>query len=592
MSAPFVWVDSTSWELEFFGLPSRIPWPADADPQLASAEPFDHETLVRAIDLMGADPGQPWAGFRAASEHFEALAEVLDDAEGPEAMTLLDEVESVHPGTAFVAFHRGIVARQDGHYAEAIGHFETAARTTPKVHTIWMQLGLLQAQEGDRDKAIKALVNAVRLNPKERTAFEALASLKAAVKVLRDPKDPNSVAYLDIPQYRKMCEQQLSQLQNNPQQLLEFGEFQVHHEFASELGLRALVRARELAPNDPRPLAALSNAYRAVGQPEQAKALALELTERFPTQPPAWLHLAQILGAAGDREGESAAFEKALEIDPNLAPAIANVFHLSDGPSAENEQRLAAFAEEKKAPVAFLLASDSAHARGDDAAALDYAARAFAVEPEREEVLLHYCAMIGETKDESRLRRDIEPALHAAKYTKRLDWNFAHALKQLGHINEAISVLISAASAEGAPADFQHTVGSTIDLWTHKLAKADAPIELNKLGSIARPVLLSVEGEDGATLLQAGQTLPAEARFPFRVRIDGQGETHVVLQQGQTGGVGDPHPLGSFAIKALPVTGGTHTLQCIIGAGPDGRLLFKAIQGAREVPVRWVAPKP
>ena len=27
-TAPFVWIDSTSWELGFFGLPQRIPWPA------------------------------------------------------------------------------------------------------------------------------------------------------------------------------------------------------------------------------------------------------------------------------------------------------------------------------------------------------------------------------------------------------------------------------------------------------------------------------------------------------------------------------------------------------------------------------------
>ncbi len=592
MSTQFVWVDSNSWELKFFGLPSRIPWPADADPAKASEEPFDHEQLLHAIELMGPEAEQPWKGYLAAANNFDALAEVLQDGEGPEATTLLDEVEAVHPGTGFVAFHRGIVAREDGHYEEAIRHFEDAAHKTPEVPIVWLQLGMLQAQEGDRNKAIAALSNATKLNPRDRTAFEALASLKAIVKVLRDPKDPNSATYVGIPQYRQLCEQQFSGMRDNHPALLEFADFQLRNQFAPDLGVQALERARELAPADPRTLSALANGYRIISQHDKAKAVAEDLANRFPTESPAWMNLAQILAAAGDRDGERAALEKALELDPNAAPALAVLFKLADGPNADTERRLAEHAEANKAPFGFLLASDGAHNRGDHAAALDYAARAYALEPEREEVLLHYCAMIGAAKDEPRLRRDIEPAVHTAKYTKRLDWNYAHALKNLGHTNEAINALISAASAEGAPEDFQHTVGSTIDMWTQKLAQGGVPLTLNNIGGIARPVLLSLEGEDGAVLIKAGQQLPAEARFPWRVRLDGQGETRVSLQQGQTGGPTDPLRLGSFAIKSPPVTGGSHTIQCLIGAGPDGKLLFKAIQGSREMPVRWIEPKP
>ena len=32
------WIDSTSWEPPFFGLPQRIPWPADVDPALANSD--------------------------------------------------------------------------------------------------------------------------------------------------------------------------------------------------------------------------------------------------------------------------------------------------------------------------------------------------------------------------------------------------------------------------------------------------------------------------------------------------------------------------------------------------------------------------
>jgi len=592
MSTSYVWVDSTSWELEFFGLPSRIPWPADADPKTASEEPFDHEKLAQAIELMGAEAGEPWKGYLAASEHFGELVELLEDSESPEAIALLDQIEALLPGTPFVAFHRGIMARQEGYYEEAIKHFEAAAFKAPKVPPVWLQLGMLQAQEGDRGKAIAALNNAARLNPKDRMPFEALASLKAAVKVLRNQNDPNSATYIGIPKYRELCEQQFNELRDKHAELIQFAEFQLHNELIPDMGVKALERARELAPNDPRTLAALSNGYRITKQHDKAKVAAEELTRLYPNEPQAWGNLAHILTSADDKAGERAALEKMLELDPNAAPALAILFGLRDEPSAEVESRLAEHGETKKAPVALLLASDGARTRGDSAAALDYAARAFALEPEREEVLLQYCATIGDAKDEKRLRRDIEPLIHEGKFSKRLDWNYAHALKQMGETQEAINALITAASAEGVPQDFQHTVGSTLDLWTNRLAQSEVELVLNKTGGISRPVLVTLDGEDGAVLFKAGQVLPSENRFPWRIRLDGNGETCITLQQGQTGGPVDPVRLGSFAVKTPPVTGGAHTIQCLIGAMPDGKLLFKAMQGPRELPVRWVEAKP
>ena len=49
---PFVWIESTSWELPFFGLPSRIPWPADVAPEKANEEPLDTFEMVRAIEML------------------------------------------------------------------------------------------------------------------------------------------------------------------------------------------------------------------------------------------------------------------------------------------------------------------------------------------------------------------------------------------------------------------------------------------------------------------------------------------------------------------------------------------------------------
>jgi tetratricopeptide (TPR) repeat protein len=590
MSAPYVWLDSNSWELDFFGLPHRIPWPADIDPSKANEEPFDHVELVRAIEMLGPDAGDPWTSFRLASVNFDDLAECLEDFEFPRASELLEEVDRLHPGTSFVAFHRGVVARQDGRFEEAIKHYEEASRKTPNIGVIWLHLGTLLAQEGRRDDAIAALKNAAGLNPQDTNALEALASLRAAVKLLRDPKDPKSAIYVPVPQFLQMSGQQLQQLQNNAQGLVEFAEFQLRNNFGPDLAVKALERACELRPEDPATSAALANAYRATNQHDKAKAIAVDLTEKHPQAPQAWLNLAQILNGAGDKDGEREALEKMLEVDPNAQPALAILHDLNSGSSPEKEEKLATFGEEKKAPVPLLLASSSARDRDDIDAAVKHAARAFEIAPEREDVLVHYAAMLGDAKDVKRLFSDIEPAVQSGKYSKRLDWNYAQALRGLGRTQEAITVLANAASSENAPQDFQNAVNTTIDFWVGRLAQSEVPLQVSRAGTIARPVVIALEGEDGAVVLQSGKPLPIEGRFPWRVRLNGEGETRITLQQGQSGSQNEPSLLGSFAVKVPPLTGGAHTIQCFIGAGNEGRLLFKAVQGNKELPVRWIAP--
>jgi len=586
----FVWVESTSWEPAFFGLPQRIPWPTDIDLAKASEDPFDHVELVRAIEMMGPDAGDPWTGFRLASINFDELAECLEDGEFPRAAELLDEVERLHPGTSFVAFHRGVVARQDGRFEEPVGHYEAAAQKTPNVGVIWLHLGTLLAQEGARDRAVAALHHAVRCNPKDTNALEALASLRAAVKLLRDPKDPKSAVYVTPQQFRQMAAQQVQQLQNDPAGLMQFAEFQLRNGFAPDLGVQALERAVQLKPDDPATAAALSNGYRVMGQHDKAKEVAVGLSEQHPSMPQAWLNLAQILHAAGDKDGERRALENMLAINPNAQPALAILFDLNSGVSAEKEGKLAAFAEEKSAPVPLLLASSSARERGDQTQAVAYAARAYELAPENEEVLLHYCAMLGDAKDAGRLFSHIEPAIQSGKFSPRLAWNFAQALRSLGRTNEAVQTLINAASAENVPEEFQQAASTTIDFWAGRLAQCEIPLNLSKTGTIARPVVINLDGEDGAVVLAAGQPTPTEGRFPWRVRLNGDGETRISLQQGQAGSPMDPMLLGTFAVKVPPLTGGAHTIQCLVGVGQEGRLLFKAVQGNKELPVRWIAP--
>ena len=157
MDAPYRWIESTSWELDFFGLPHRIPWPVDADEKLAHEVPIDTEQLVRGIEMLGPDAVGPWQGFKRAIENFDELAESLEDGEFPRASELLDEFEAAHPGTSFVLFHKAIVARMDGQFPEAIKLYQAATEKTPQIAEIWRHLGASLAQENRRDEAVAHL---------------------------------------------------------------------------------------------------------------------------------------------------------------------------------------------------------------------------------------------------------------------------------------------------------------------------------------------------------------------------------------------------------------------------------------------------
>ncbi|MCX6977425.1 MAG: tetratricopeptide repeat protein, partial [Verrucomicrobia bacterium] len=249
-SDPFRWVESTSWELDFFGLPHLIPWPEAVDPAIANQDPFEIEHLLTAIESMGSALQEPWASFAKAAPSLDPLAEAIEDSEPTEATQALDQFEAIHPGTAFALFHRGTVARLEGREEDAIRLFIEATAKTPKIGAIWNNLGVMYTMRGQGQEALDAFQKTLECNPNDRTALEGLAQLRAVVKLLRDPNDPESVAFVDRPTFAKMVIQQLQQVGDDPDSLLSQGEHLLQQGFAPELGLQALQRAYALRPTD------------------------------------------------------------------------------------------------------------------------------------------------------------------------------------------------------------------------------------------------------------------------------------------------------------------------------------------------------
>lgn len=582
------WIESTSWELPFFGLPSGIPWPADVDPAEANKDPFEVEHLLRAIEALGDAAEEPFKSFYGASDKFEDLSEALEDGELGDASELLDQLEEVYPGTSFSLYHRGLIARTEQRDDDALKLYEEASQKTPGIGAIWNNIGAIHAAHGRRDEAIAAFHRALEISRSDAVALEGLAQVGHLIRLqAQDPQNPNAVAYVDIPTFRRMASQQIPQMADQPDQLLGFGEQLMREGVIPDIGLQALELSAQARPDHPRTLLALGAAYRVSSQHDKAVAQVRRYTELYPDDANGFFNLAQNCNAAGDETGEKIALARVLELDPNYQPAIGIHFGLAPGEhDPAKEEQLARWAGEKKSWMAYLLASSLCRERGDTTGALRWAEKAVEINPESEEVLLHYAATLGDAREFSKLASVIRPAVESGRYSKRLDWNYAQVLRQLGLTNDAVGVLRKAAASPEAPEELKRMAATMIDAWTGFLAGSGIPLEVHSSGVLIKPVLITLpDGEEGGVVLNPGTQLPSEASFPWRVE---NAEATVTLQQGQETAQAQPQRLGAFKVRGFQLGAeGRSTIECHIVAQPDGALHFRAEQNGKKLQVGW-----
>jgi tetratricopeptide (TPR) repeat protein len=590
MNSPVVWIESNSWELDFFGLPRHIPWPAVVDPAIATRSPFEIEHLLHAIDALGPDATAPWTSFAQAAAHFEELAEALEDAEIVRSRELLDEVEKIHPGTSFVVFHRAYIARHEGRTDDAVQLYKAAAEKTPAVAEIWNNLGVMLTFAGQREEAIDAFKRALQCAPNDRMAMEGLAQLRVLVKLVRKQNDSESPVFVDVPTFRRITTEQIPALAREHEQLVAFGEQLVRDGVVPDVGVSALEKAHELKPADPRTTFALAGAYRAAGQLEKLRALFSLHTQNHPSDPDGFAQLAQAQRELDDLPASREALERALTLDPNHQAALAYFFDLSpEEHDPKKEQELTKFAEERASWMAFIMASILARRRGDTRAGVRWAERAVDLAPAQEEPLLQYAMALGEARDIAGLARLVKPKVDSGEFSKRLDWHYAHVLRQLGLHRDALSAIRRAADGENLPDDFKKACATAIEAWTGVLTGTGVPLEIHPSGVLLRPVVVSLDEGDGGIVLPAGSQLPCEGAFTWRAT---SAETDLALQQGQTGSVRDPQPLGIYKLRDIHATPDRPTtIECHVTALPDGALHLRAGQNGRRLRVAWTPPK-
>ena len=433
------------------------------------------EHVLDAIDQMGDEPGEPWASFRDAAEVLDDLAEALEDTEIARATELINQFEQAFPGTAFALYHLGMVARLEGREDDALKLYREAATKTTKVPALWNNVGILLAMRGERDEAIAAFKRVLEINPRDATALESLAQLRAIVRVQRDPKDPATVSYIDIPTYGKHMVQQLNAVGDKPEELLKIGGQLLNDGLVPELGFQAVERAAKLQPDDPRALMALASAYSMGGKKDEARATLTRYTELFPQDPRGFFSLAQLCSEDENDDAELAALEKVLELDPNAQPAIAIYFDLSPTEhDPEKEQALTEFAAEQTPGWRSCSRATSPAAAATAKTALKWAERAYDVAPDPRKCCSNTPPPSARHATSRSSRASSSRRSRSGKFSKRLDWAYAQVLHQLGLPRMPSRVLRKAATSEDVPEEFKQQAVTVIDAWNgvHRLRRA------------------------------------------------------------------------------------------------------------------------
>lgn len=591
MSASVQWIDSPSWELDFYGLPHHIPWPADADPAAAEAHPLNLEILLEGIDRLGDSISEPWIGFRAATSLFQDLSESLEEGEVVRSQRLLEEIDRLHSGSPFVQFQLGNLARLEGRDQEALEKLNAALKKAQNVAPIWSSLGNLLAQTGHSAEAGQAFRKALELNGDDQTALEGLVRLRELVRLMRQTEDgkpdAKSVGYVDIDTFRQMITGQIEDLAGEPDQLLALADQLMRDGLLLDVIITALEKAQEIRPDHSRTVMLLATAYRAAQRHEDVLKAVLRYTELEPNDASGFMHLAQAYNALGQHEQEKIALEDVLKRDPNFHAAIGIYFELTQGEhDPAKEEALSNWAKLDGSWMGHLIASSIARTRGDSAAALRHADHAFEIAPEQEEVLLHLSAVLGEARELTRLTTQIRPAIETRKYSVRLDWNFAQTLFQHGFKDEAGGVLRRALALENAPDEFKAMAAATLENWAGLLTGCGVALQLRQGSHLTRPILITLSDGDGGIVIGAGRSLPAEGTFPWKVPQDGTTQVH--LQQGETGGSEAPLALGTFMVGNADTSG---PVECHLSITSDGDLQFRAAQNGNRLPVAWRAPQ-
>lgn len=288
-----------------------------------TVDPKNPDALIDAADIQ-RQLGRPreavtlyvWALQADPSRHDahnnlgNAFLELGDAAEAARSYRRALRVRGEEPQ---ILCNLGNALRQLGEFEEAMACSRRAIELNPTLAMAHNNLGLLLCARGDQSQAIGCFRESLRLNPRYIEALVNLGDALRNVGQRREALDAYREAVrLDPSRAASHCSLGGALLESRrPEQAAD-----------------AFMAAISLDANHAAAYVGLATAFRALSLPDDAQAACSKALSIAPDRPDSLLMLGELRADRGDFKGARQSFERALEADPNFAPAHSSIASL------------------------------------------------------------------------------------------------------------------------------------------------------------------------------------------------------------------------------------------------------------------------
>ena len=602
-SSSWHWAESDHWEVQFHGLPRRFPWLNVQPPPPATSypNPDGHEFpilhLYHAVEAMRREnpdgPHDPrFIGFAKQIDLGNGFAAEMERGDFIAAEGVVREWERTGHECAYVLFNQAFILLQTERKEEARALYRRATELAPEAEMVWVNYGELCEKAKDTAEAIRAYQEARRILPGHEQATLALERLDVLFRASPHGK-PDEIEFKTKEELRVFFERDLAKHWDNPVMLRRFAGETLHGGLFHDLSLRALERALEFEPASAEGLRNLGVALRLNGRAVESLVPLKKAFEMDRTN--AWIpfHLAESHVALQDIDAAWLQLGVALKRDPNHKGALKLMYlRRSDLDEEHKELNLGEYSRPRKGWVGswqgLLLAAKSAWKRGAREDAVGYAAEAYKLAPNLDEVFLSYTGMLGDCGEYEWVAALTKPRLRKGETRSRPFMNFAQALHAMGLKEEAVSTCRRALAELTLTRDERVAFDQALDKWTGRFARGEVDAELHPGGTSLRRSIFDVrDGKAQVMVFEAGMGMPQRRNLPVAFKTP-KTEFDFTLEQRNAMDDPEQHGLGTFTISEVEpekLAAESVALELLLDKG--GQLVVGARQGERKLAVRW-----
>ncbi len=598
------WIECHHWEVEFHGLPTRIPWRlCDATPPLdlgaGTGKSFPVIPLFHAVQLYLADESVAekdprFVGFSKQIDLGDGFVADLEKGDTIACMGGIREMERTGHECGYVEFNKAFLLNRTGDQEGRRAAYRRGTELAPNCEMLWAHYAETSEAAGDTAEAIRAWFECLRILPLHQAAVLGLERHKQVFRVT-NPDNPEVPHILRREELYASLQADIAKYHDDAAGLAGIGSHITQGGLFPDLALAALERAEELDGTNVATLRNLGMAQLDAGQPLEAfqsvsKALSLAPDD-------AWNHysLAHVSLATGRHDNVGNCLQAALRCDPNHRPSLEFYYGGNNTMSdVQKEDALVAFGAERTACTPYVIAAERAWKRGERERAVRFASEAHRINPGDDGGFLTYTGMLAASGENEWVAALTRPRLSEGERRPRAWSNYASALYALGLQDEAIATLSRALAELELTAEERGRLDNTLADWRGQMVIGDITAEfLEGAECLRRSVYFIKDGKRNGMLFEQGMGTPNK-RVINIVLPKPKPSFDMPMEQQNAMEPYDPVTLGCFTISGYDLSiMDKEPISVVYILLDGGEIQCAPWQGKNRLSVRWnLVPPP